>query len=109
VVSDEFIFPLLTVAKNPAQLSSDQIFLGLMMSFRFGHLTMAHFKMGQALKSETYLIEWRLFTLYGYRLNVCERHMQVHIAAARMGIEAPQERLREVQWRYTHNLLFLPD
>jgi hypothetical protein len=56
---------------------------------------MAHGKIDQALKSELDLIERRLFTLRGYRLLVCELRMQMCIAAARMGIEAPQERRRE--------------
>jgi hypothetical protein len=52
VISDDFGFPLPALAKNPAQLSSDQIFLGLTKAFRPGHLIIAHGKMGQALKRE---------------------------------------------------------
>jgi hypothetical protein len=71
------------------------MFLGLMKFFRDGHFMMAHGKTDQALKSDLDLIERRLFTLHDYRVDVCDLHIQVHRAAARMGIEISQERRRE--------------
>jgi hypothetical protein len=71
-----------------------------MKSFRPEHLIMTHVKMGQVLKGELDRIERRLFALHSYRHNLCELNMHVHIAAARMGIEAPQERRREAYLRW---------
>jgi hypothetical protein len=104
VLPDDFVLPFPALVKNPVQLSSDQIFLGLMKSFQPGHLITDHGKMGQALKGELDLIERRFFTLHGHKLDVCEFRMQVHIAAARMEIEAPQKGRREayLKWLGMH-------